>query len=225
MKEQIEKHPVVYFMGAIVTAFGIGFSASEKLHMSNQSTPQKLIFEEIQKTEKLLSLQRELEKDGRSIESLKALETRLLEKSGAAKAIGEAYLTRAESVRSSALDKAMTQDEMNQIAEREFKSNDELLIQVITELKRYYSPAEISRFDELQRTWLEYRQQNADFWASQYEGGTIKPLIYFSDLDSTTTARVIELQGTLEQLKATIVPYAERNLSSFSVRRTDYGVY
>jgi uncharacterized protein YecT (DUF1311 family) len=195
------KDVVLLVLGGIGTA--IWFFWRRKLE-------QKPIFENIQKAERLLSLRKELDKTNYTIEDLKNLEYALMGRAKVAKELGESYAQQAEELKRIEFSEATTQSELNILASQAYRRSESKLESTIAELKEYYSPNEITRFDEANEAWRNYQLKYAEFVASQYEGGSIKPLIYASVLESLTIARIVELEAELKQLKETRVPYRER---------------
>ena len=171
---------------------------------------QKPVFENIQKAEKLLSLRKELDKTNYTIKDLRSLEDALMGRAEAAKELGASFEKQAEEIRRIEFDSAMTQTEMNIVAAQAYERAERKLETTIAELKEYFSPEEIARLDETNEAWRNYQRKHAEFLASQYEGGSIKPLIYASALESVTIARIVELETELKQLKDTCVPYRDR---------------
>jgi uncharacterized protein YecT (DUF1311 family) len=171
---------------------------------------QKPIFENIQKAEKLLSLRMQLDKTNYTIKDLRSLEDALMGRAEAAKKLGASFEKQAEEIRRIEFDSALTQTEMNIVASQAYERAERKLETTIAELKEYFSPEEIARLDETNEAWRNYQRKHAEFLASQYEGGSIQPLIYASALESVTIARIVELETELKQLKDTYVPYRER---------------
>jgi uncharacterized protein YecT (DUF1311 family) len=186
---------------------GIGTVIWYFLRRKAEQTP---VFENIQKAERLLSLRKELNKTNYTIEDLKNLEYALMERSEVAKELGESYAQQAEEIRRIEFSKAITQSEINILASQAYQRSENKLESTIAELKEYYSPNEIARFDKANEAWRDYQLKYAEFVASQYKGGSIQPLIYASALESLTIARIVELEAELKQVKKTCVPYRER---------------
>lgn len=95
-------------------------------------------------------------------------------------------------------DDPQAQSEMNICADNWFKAADAelnkayglLAAKLDAEMKAKLKAAEVS--------WLKYRDDNCDYEASAFEGGSMQPLIRSSCLGRMTKARTAEL---LEQLK------------------------
>ena len=117
------------------------------------------------------------------------------------KELGVSFEKQAEEIRKIELDTAMTQTEMNIVAAQAYEQVERKLDATIAELKIFLPPQEISKLDETNTAWRNYREKHADFLSSQYEGGSIQPLIYASTLASVTIARIVELEARLNELK------------------------
>ncbi|MEW6658389.1 MAG: lysozyme inhibitor LprI family protein [Thermodesulfobacteriota bacterium] len=163
------------------------------------------VFENIQKAERLLSFQKELDKTNYSIGDLKNLESALMGRAEVAKELGESYAEEAEELRKVEFNKSMTQTELNVFASQAYQRSERKLESTIAELKKYYSPNEIERFDETNNAWRDYQLKYAEFISSQYKGGSIYNLIYASALESLTIARIVELETELKRSKETLV--------------------
>lgn len=192
---------------ALLIVGGTGTAIWFFLRRKAEQTP---VFENIQKAEKLLSLQKELDKTNYTIEDLKSLENSLMGRAETAKMLGASFEKQAEEIRSIEFNNAMTQSEMNITAAHAYERAESKLEATIAELKEYLSPQENMRLDEANEAWCNYQKKHAEFLAFQYEGGSIQPLIYASALESVTIARIVELETELKQSKNTCVPYHER---------------
>ena len=170
----------------------------------------KPVFENIERTQKLVNLKKELDSTQYTLEDLRSLEEALMGRGTVAKALARSYEHEAETLRALQHKSAVTQADMNLAASQAYERSAHKLESIVAGFKEYLSPDEISRFDSAQNVWLEYRKRNADFLASQYEGGSIQPLIHASALESVTIARIVELEAELTQAKELLVPYLER---------------
>lgn len=171
---------------------------------------QASVFENIQKAEKLLSLRKELDNTNYTVGDLKSLEDALMGRAEVAKKLSVTYEQEAQQVQEIEMNTAMTQAEMNIVATEVYRKAQRKLVQTIEEMKVYFSPEECTRFEKANQAWRTYQQIHADFVASQYEGGSIQPLIHASTLEAVTIARIVELETELKFMKDTQVPYAER---------------
>ena len=162
---------------------------------------QAQVFEEIQKTERLLSLRKDLDNTNYTIEDLKNLENSLMGRAEAAKKLNIIYENEVKKIQNLESSGLMTQYEMNVAAGQAYEKADKRLKEIIAEMKEFYSPEESYRFDKTNSVWLEYQILNAEFQASHYEGGSMQPLIYASALEAGATARIVELETELNYMK------------------------
>lgn len=193
LKIEWVKNVVLLLLGGIGTAIWFFWRRKAK------QTP---VFENIQKAEKLLSLQKELDKTNYTIDDLKSLEDTLMGRAEAAKELGVSFEKQAEEIRSIEFNDAMTQTEMNIVAAQAYERAERKLEATIAGLKEFLSPQEIAKLDETNAAWRNYQKNHADFLASRYERGSIQPLIYASALESVTIARIVELEAELKELRS-----------------------
>ena len=163
---------------------------------------QAAVFENIQKAEKLLFLRKELDSMNYTVDDLKMLENVLMGRAEVARELGVTYEREASQVREIELRGAMTQGEMNAAAAQAYENAQRRLDSVIFQMKQYFSPEESLRFDGAHSAWQTYQQAHAMFLASQYEGGSIQPLIHASALETVTVARLVELEAELKLISA-----------------------
>ncbi len=91
-----------------------------------------------------------------------------------------------------------TQYEMNVCADRKFKAADAELNRVYNRLAAKQDEGARAKLKATEASWLRYRDDNCDYEASLYEGGSMKPAIYSSCMERMTRARTAELR---EQIK------------------------
>ncbi|MCG8367538.1 MAG: lysozyme inhibitor LprI family protein [Pseudanabaenales cyanobacterium] len=87
-----------------------------------------------------------------------------------------------------------TQLEMNLCAKAWFEQEDAKLNQFYQDLKATLSSEKQSDLITAELAWLDFRDANCDFEASQVEGGSMQPTLYFSCLAELTRDRTAELQ-------------------------------
>jgi len=95
-----------------------------------------------------------------------------------------------------------SQAEMNMCAAKKFKAADAELNRIYNRLvsRLADNAGQRERLKAAEVSWLKYRDDNCDFEASRYEGGSIKPLIHGSCLERMTKARTAELREQIEEL-------------------------
>lgn len=87
-----------------------------------------------------------------------------------------------------------TQAEMNEFASREMRKMDLELGKVLIDLEAICDDAEVSALQDAQAKWLEFRESHAAFVSSIFEGGSMRPLMYFSCIETATKDRIEELR-------------------------------
>ena len=98
----------------------------------------------------------------------------------------------------------MTQFEMNLCSRRDYEKADTELNKVYKQLMLElagYENDHRPKFQEAQSLWLKYRDANCDSEASIYEGGTIRPTVYYSCLASVTRERTKGIKAFLVDIK------------------------
>ena len=94
---------------------------------------------------------------------------------------------------------AQTQSEMNQEARTDLEIADAELNKVYKALRSKLSDDEKNRLKEVQLSWLKYRDKNAEFEASLYEGGSIAPMVHAGSLTTSTVLRTEQLKGMFRE--------------------------
>ncbi len=98
-------------------------------------------------------------------------------------------------------DDAQSQSEMNMCADKRFKAADAVLNRVYNELASKLDTDARARLKTAEVSWLKYRDDNCEYEAAPFEGGTIQPLIYATCLERMTKARTAELRLQLRELE------------------------
>jgi uncharacterized protein YecT (DUF1311 family) len=97
-----------------------------------------------------------------------------------------------------------TQVDMNLCSRREYEKADAEMNLVYKQLMLELAGYEINhrpKFEETHSLWLKYRETNCDGEASIYEGGTIRPTVYYSCLASITQERTKRIKAFLAEIK------------------------
>ena len=69
---------------------------------------------------------------------------------------------------------------------------------LVHKLESLYKGSELEAFQRSHEAWLKYRKLQSEFMASPYEDGSIQPLIYNSEMNAITLARVADLEAEFE---------------------------
>lgn len=180
--------------GALMAA--LGFFVRRRIE-------QKPMFEQIDKQQKLLALKKNLEASGTTLDDLKVLEDTIMGKANSAKTLAAAYQEQAVQIYATDHSEHMTQADMNRHAAASFHGAEERLAALVEDLRQHLSGGSLDAFENSQQAWLRYREASAEFQSSQYDGGSIQPLIHASALESVTISRIVELEPLLKELQTT----------------------
>ena len=97
----------------------------------------------------------------------------------------------------------MNQGEMNMEAGRRADVARQQMERAIVALERsgWMEASQGAALKRTQANWEKYAQAQAEFAASEFEGGSMAPLIYASELESVTVSRTAELKRMLEEMR------------------------
>ena len=96
----------------------------------------------------------------------------------------------------------MSQIEMNIEAERRAGVAQQQMERAIVALERsgLMDERQTSSLRTTQRNWDEYAKSQAEFAAAEFDGGSIAPLVYSSELEAVTISRTGELKRMLQEM-------------------------
>lgn len=90
---------------------------------------------------------------------------------------------------------AQTTADMEKEAGVALEKADAELNKVYKELRETLSDAEKERLKEVQKLWITFRDKEAEFAASLYDGGSMAGLVKINTMTSTTESRVEGLKN------------------------------
>jgi uncharacterized protein YecT (DUF1311 family) len=93
---------------------------------------------------------------------------------------------------------AQTQGEMNATANSSYKKADAELNKVYKQLMAVLDQNEKPLLIQAEKDWMKFRDSHCKFDASQYEGGSIQPLIYSTCLEELTKKRIAEIKASIK---------------------------
>lgn len=96
---------------------------------------------------------------------------------------------------------AQTQLEMNQAANAKYKKADAELNKVYKQLISILTQSEKLLLIQAEKDWVKFRDSSCKFESSQYEGGSIKPLVYSTCLEDLTRKRILEIKASIKERK------------------------
>lgn len=94
---------------------------------------------------------------------------------------------------------AQTQAELNQEATSAYEKSDAALNKVYKELRETLSEEEQARLKEVQKLWISFRDKEAEFAASLYEGGSMAGLVKTNTMTTATESRVEGLKNLFRE--------------------------
>lgn len=94
---------------------------------------------------------------------------------------------------------AQTQSEMNETANVKYKKADAELNKVYKQLMTILDQNEKLLLIQAEKDWVKYRDSHCKFDVSQYEGGSIQPLIYSTCLEEITRKRIAEIKASIKE--------------------------
>ena len=93
---------------------------------------------------------------------------------------------------------AQTQSEMNATAYANYKKADAQLNKVYKQLMSILDKKEKPLLIQAEKDWVKFRDSHCKFVISQYEGGSIQPLIYSTCLEELTKKRIAEIKASIK---------------------------
>ena len=90
-----------------------------------------------------------------------------------------------------------TQLELNEQASRASRLIDQELVRAINQLNESLTGPEIGRFEDSIKEWKQYRDAQATYAASKYEGGTVAPMFYWGEYFDLTKAKLDSVTSDL----------------------------
>jgi uncharacterized protein YecT (DUF1311 family) len=94
---------------------------------------------------------------------------------------------------------AQTQMEMNETANTNYKKADAELNKIYKQLMTILDQSGKTLLIQSEKDWVKFRDSHCKFEASQYEGGSIKPLIYSTCLEELTRKRIAEIKASIQK--------------------------
>lgn len=97
----------------------------------------------------------------------------------------------------------MTQVEMNMEAGRRADVARQQMERAIVALERsgWMEACQVAALKRTQDHWESYAKAQAEFASAEFEGGSMAPLVYASELESVTVSRTGELKRMLEEMR------------------------
>ena len=96
----------------------------------------------------------------------------------------------------------MTQIEMNAEAGRRVDVARHQMERAIIAVEKsgWLEEKQLSGLNKAQENWEQYAKSQAEFAAAEFEGGSMAPLVYSSELEAVTISRIGELKRMLQEM-------------------------
>lgn len=88
---------------------------------------------------------------------------------------------------------------MNATAYASYKKADAQLNKVYKQLMTILTKKEKPLLIQAEKDWVKFRDSHCKFEASQYEGGSIQPLINYNCLQESTKKRIAEIKASIKK--------------------------
>ncbi|ODW53218.1 hypothetical protein BBL88_16185 [Vibrio parahaemolyticus] len=190
MNEMIEKLGLV-LLGALMTS--IGYLIKRKI----ESKPE---LEILDKHQKVLDIHKKMSDQGLDIAGLNTFASMLTEKSNAVQSHVLDLNTKSVSHMQESSAEHITQTEMNQMASDSYNRSLSKMNEVYSKLMSKLDTEHTEAYGCAQAKWSEYIEAHARSVADMYKGGSIYPLIYYSELETLVFERTARLQSELDEL-------------------------
>ncbi|EPG0609877.1 lysozyme inhibitor LprI family protein [Vibrio fluvialis] len=190
MSEIIEKLGFIV-LGALIS--GIAYLIKRKI----ESQPE---LEILDKHQRVLDIHKKMSDQGLDITDLNTFASMLTEKSKAVQTHILDLNTKSVSHMQVNSNKHMTQTEMNQMASDSYRRSLSKMNEVYSRLMSKLGNEHAEAYVFAQEKWNEYIEAHARSVADIYKGGSIYPLIYYSELETLVFERTARLQSELDEL-------------------------
>lgn len=157
--------------------------------------------EALEKHKKLLEINKQMTEQRVTVEDLRQLEAALTGKSEAIATYSKAIEREAIPLLEIKDDGPVTQAEMNTVASGNFEAAKIRMNGVLSELLAHVDGEERTAILQSQTAWESYCLEQGEAAAIAHQGGTIYPVIFYSEMESLTVDRAARLQVELDQLR------------------------
>jgi len=181
----------------VVAAGGGGFLLKRRIERRPEH-------ERLERQEKVLAIRRAMRDQDVSVADLNQFERVLLGKDPETVEPDDEAVTAIADAAIAHGDRGLTQAELNELAHARWLRADSELRETVRKWRAELPPSRQPLLDEAQRAWESFRDAQASFAASSFEGGTIVPTIFSLARETLTRQRQLELasQERMELVQA-----------------------
>lgn len=187
---------IIEKVGFVILGGVIAFA----IYFIKRSIEDKPVDETLDRQKKVLDIHKQMNDQGIGVEELKNLESILSGKSKSIKQHTQELSEQTEPLVQADETELLTQADLNKRANISLIKAQEKLQEVIAGIDARVGDSESQALLSGQNSWKNYSIHQAEAAASRYEGGSIYPLIYMSELESLTNERTARLQAELDEL-------------------------
>ncbi len=178
----------------------LGALVSGMVYLTKRKIESKPELEMLEKHQKVLDIHKKMSDQGLDIAELNTFASMLTEKSNAVQ--NHVFDLNTESVSriNDSSTEHPTQIEMNQMAADSYNHSLNKMNEVYSELMGKLDSNQSEAYRCAQSKWDDYVEAHARSVADIYKGGSIYPLIYYSELETLVFERTARLQSELDEL-------------------------
>jgi uncharacterized protein YecT (DUF1311 family) len=177
----------------------LGAALSGLAYLLKRRIEKKTEFDALDKHQKLLNIHKEMSDRKISVEDLRSLENALLRKASKTEKHAEEIQERIVPALEQGIEEGLSQAELNERASIRVKAAEAKLEQIVNELALSMDSESKDALFTAHKAWKRYSIRQAEFAASGFMGGTIYPLIYYSELESLINDRITLMQNGLKE--------------------------
>lgn len=178
-------------VGVFISAFG---------YLIKRKIENKPQLETLDKHKKLLDIHKQMNDQGIDVTGLKQLEAMIIGKSEAIQTNNRVLQAEASPLIEENESEDLTQLELNNRAAKRLEVAKEKMQRAIAGIDSRVCDSVSQSLMNSQTEWESYSISQARAASSRYQGGSIYPLIYVSELESLTNERTARLQAELDEL-------------------------
>jgi len=157
--------------------------------------------EDLELTERLLKVNRELKDQSLTPDELRKLQM-TLRRGQSNSAAPSTTVELIEARAAASPEKIITQTEMNESSYEDFEAAELAMQQALRRLQSLLNGELLAELNVSQATWKDYRDKQVSFAGGFYRGGSIAPLIRNSEAAALTNARAKDLRAVYEELQS-----------------------
>jgi uncharacterized protein YecT (DUF1311 family) len=150
---------------------------------------------------KALDLHKLLQAEGLTLDDLHQIEQSMTQRKSSKRAIEDNVTTQVTIMSTKTPLPGETQSDMNRLRFADVDIAESLMQKALLEAEMHCNELEACKLRAAQDAWKAYSVAEAEFRSQSFEGGTMYPLMYASELEGMTIARIAELREYVEWVR------------------------